>query len=539
VSERAATIRRVASDPTLRRVELSFAGFSLSENATWLAMVVVAFDRGGTGEAGTIVVLALGCAVVVAPFAAYAGDRFSPRRALAIGFVVQSVAMGVTAGAMGTGMVGLAYAGMIIVSGSVTFTRPVVASLLPAVTHRPADLVAANVVLSALGDTGVFIGPLIAAVFLTVASPTAVFATFAVVTAGAAVLSSGIRLDIASSLAARAPITAATLRLRVGGGLNALLRQPTLRLLVMIMSISAFSAGVVDVLIVTVADDRLEGKTNVGVLAAAVGLGSVIGALATSAFIGRPQLAVFAAIGATALALPMLGVVDSTDLGVVLASLALVGVGQSVLLVVGTVALQRWAPPEVLARIFGIHESIQMLSMACGAAAFSVLADRTSLQPAVIALGAAILLVAASTTWRLVASGADVPPPPAELIDRLHADPIFAPLDVRAMEKLASGAVWISRPSGSMVIVEGEPGDRYYLVVDGLLQVTKEGAEVRRLGPGNSFGEIALLRDVPRSATVVAIENARLLAIGRDQFIAAVTGHPTSATVAATVADRY
>ena len=84
---------RVARDPQLLRIQTSFLGFAFAEHATWLAILVFAYARGGVGEAGVVAVVQLAPAIVVAPFAAYAGDRFRPERVLAFGYAAQAVSM--------------------------------------------------------------------------------------------------------------------------------------------------------------------------------------------------------------------------------------------------------------------------------------------------------------------------------------------------------------------------------------------------------------------------------------------------------------
>jgi CRP-like cAMP-binding protein len=83
----------------------------------------------------------------------------------------------------------------------------------------------------------------------------------------------------------------------------------------------------------------------------------------------------------------------------------------------------------------------------------------------------------------------------------------------------------------------GEVGDRFYVVAAGELVVDVAGAAIRSLGPGQGFGEIALVHDVPRTATVRAATEATLLALDRDPFLAALTGQPRSQSIAANVAD--
>ena len=125
------------------------------------------------------------------------------------------------------------------------------------------------------------------------------------------------------------------------------------------------------------------------------------------------------------------------------------------------------------------------------------------------------------------------------IVDRLIADPLFAPLPAPTIERLARTVEPVVVAAGAVAITEGAIGDRYYLLTDGLANVTIDGANRRQLAPGSSFGEIALLRDVPRTATVTAITDLRLLAVPRNAFLEAVTGHPRSRRAADATVDRF
>jgi hypothetical protein len=143
----------------------------------------------------------------------------------------------------------------------------------------------------------------------------------------------------------------------------------------------------------------------------------------------------------------------------------------------------------------------------------------------------AFLPILAGVTWpRLLQIDAESKPPEAAgLLERI---PIFAPLPAPQLELLAARVEPVEVTSGSKVIRQGDPGDRFYVVESGSFEVSVDGAEVGTLGPGDFFGEIALLRDVPRTATVTARADGRLLALGREEFLAAVTEYPPSVRAA-------
>jgi CRP-like cAMP-binding protein len=98
--------------------------------------------------------------------------------------------------------------------------------------------------------------------------------------------------------------------------------------------------------------------------------------------------------------------------------------------------------------------------------------------------------------------------------------------------------VTVTPAPGEAVVTQGEPGERFYLIADGKVRVEVDGVVRRTHAEGECFGEIALLNDVPRTATVSALEGCRLLALDRDHFISAVTGHRRSGEAAASVVEH-
>jgi CRP-like cAMP-binding protein len=161
-----------------------------------------------------------------------------------------------------------------------------------------------------------------------------------------------------------------------------------------------------------------------------------------------------------------------------------------------------------------------------------------------LGLDAALAILGTFTAIGLLVGGArfrrlggDVPPPPEHLVERVLADPVFAHLGGPAAAGLADRIEIVTAQPGDDVITEGEPGDHYYLVVAGRLAVTIGSESVGEISEGGSFGEIALIRDVPRAATVTCVTPVELYAISRDDFLMTVTGHPRSMATATQIAD--
>jgi hypothetical protein len=180
-----------------------------------------------------------------------------------------------------------------------------------------------------------------------------------------------------------------------------------------------------------------------------------------------------------------------------------------------------------------------MLALAVGTFIAAAVIGGAGVGAAVVVIGGAAIVATASGTVWFVRAGGDVPPPPHDVVERLLADPVFADLDVPTLDRLAHRAAKRRLPAGTEVITEGEAGDRYYLVIDGWLTVRRRDRAIRRLGAGDSFGEVALVHDVPRTATVTCVTASELIGVDRGDFLAAVTVYPRSFLVATTIADRH
>ena len=529
-----ALLVRVGKARELRRVLLAYTGFSISEHATWLAVLFYALERDGPRQVGLVAFVQLVPAVLLTPFASYAGDRFRPQRALAGGYAIQSACMVVVAIAMLSGNSLFVYAAGAATAVAISFTRPVMGCLLPTLTHTPADLIAASVVGGMIQQSGVFLGPLLAGAVMVVGSPTSVFATCAVITALGcfAVLT----MPVLDEESGETP-DLGVLTDRLFAGFATLRREPRVRIFLGVIAVAGLANGIADVLFVTFADERLDGSGGqAGLLAAAYGIGGIIGAIAVARFVRNTHLSVeFLLSGALAGgALVTLAAIQG--LGLALLLFAALGTGEAFLKLAATVTIQRQAPTDVLARVFGVVEGAQMAAVAVGALLVTIMVTRFTVSESFVALGVVVVGLVGILVVRLRAQGDGPLPVDPVIIRYLVADPVFAALPAPTMERLGRTVVRRCTPADTAVVVQGDDGDHYYVIVGGEFTVTKDGETVNRLGPGQSFGEIALLRDVPRASTVTAVTAAELLVIERYDFLEAVTGHPRSHTTARAIA---
>ena len=179
-----------------------------------------------------------------------------------------------------------------------------------------------------------------------------------------------------------------------------------------------------------------------------------------------------------------------------------------------------------------------MASLAIGSIVAPLLIALTGEQGAFL-LAATAMLLAAAAAWPTMRRLDDAAVARPREVALLRSIPMFAPLGAPAIERLAAAMVPVHAHRGSSVVRQGDPGDHFYIITDGQVAVSIDGHRVRDEGPGESFGEIALLRNVPRTATVEALVATELIALDRTTFLEAVTGQPASVEAAeATVAQH-
>ena len=514
----------VMRNPDLRRVELAFVGFNAAEWGVWIALLVYAYERGGATTAGLVALVQLVPAAIFAPVAASLGGRYPPTRILAAGYVAQGVAMGATAAVLlGGGPSLLAYGLAAVAATAVTITRPVQAVLMPSLARTPEELTAVNVASGWIESLSMLGAPALAGVLLGAGGAGTVFAVMAGVALAAGVLVAPVR--------GPAPAGAGNPLTETLDGLAVVAREPGPRALVWLLGIESVAIGALDVLYVVLAVAVLHhGGATAGYLNAAFGAGGVLGVAVTVALVGRRRLAPALLVGLVlwAAALAVLAAAPSTIAAFAL--LAVAGVGRTTLDVAGRTLLQRIARPDALARVFGLLEGVSMAGLAVGSIAASGFVGLAGGRGAFVCLAALLPLSAVLVLRSVLAADSSVLP--VVEMARLRALPIFTPLGAPALEGLARSLEPVEAPAGTAVISEGEPGDRFYVVADGELEVSVGGEQVGVLERGDCFGEISLLRDVPRTATVTARTAVLLDALDKGSFLAAVTGHDPSARAA-------
>ena len=534
LAESGKAFREVFRNQALRRIELAWAGSILGTWAYGIAVVVYAYEQGGATAVGVVGLVRWIAAAIASPFAALLGDRYDRRLVMVASDLVRAALIGLAALAVyADAPAFLVYAIAGLVGVAATAFRPAEAALIPSLARTPEELTAANVAASTIESVGIFGGPALGGLLLAASGPGLVFIVTAATVLWSAALVAGIR-PVAETEKETGEGAVSILD-ELLAGFRTIARERRLRLLVALFSAQTFVDGMLNVLIGVIALKlRDTGKSGVGFLNSAVGIGGLLGALAAAALVGRGRQAADFGLGIFIWGVPIALVAVWPNQAFVLVLLAVVGIGNTIVDVSGMTLLQRSAPEDVLARVFGVLESLLLLTIGLGALVAPLLLNWLGTRGALIVAGSLLPLVVIPAWPRLNAidRAAEIP---VERLELLRGNPIFAPLPAPTLEQLADALEEERVGAGAEVVRQGEPGDRFFLVKAGTLGVDVDGRRVQTLGPGDSFGEIALLRDVPRTATVRAESEAELYALERRDFLGAVTGFAPSLSAAEAV----
>ncbi|CUR54563.1 putative Major facilitator superfamily MFS_1 [metagenome] len=530
----AAAISSNARNPSLRRAQLSFLGAWTAEWAFTVGLGIVAYRDGGATAVGLVGLLRMAPSALLAPLLSPLADRGRRERVLILVSTLRGLATAAAAVVVGvSGPTYLVYALAVLSTMAATLYRPAHSALLPSLCRTGYELASANVVRGLLDSAATLTGPLLAAVLLRLAGVTAVFA----VAAGASLLAALLLLGLRYEAPPRPAAPDSRLLRSAAEGVRAVCRSADLALIMGLAVAQTLTRGALTVLTVVVAIDLLEtGESGVALLTAAIGAGAVLGSLAASLLVDTRRLGGWFAVGVALWGVPvtLIGVVphQASALGL----LACVGVGNALIDLGGFTLLGRMAPDEVLGRVFGVLESLVALSMGVGAIITSLLIEQIGLRPSLMAIGL-LCPACAVLSWprlRRMDGSLDVRDADIELLQGL---PMLGALPLPAVEQLARGLEVREVPARTTVFEQGDVGDRYYVIESGEAEVVGDGQVITTLRAGQGFGEIALLRQVRRTATVRAAHDLRLRSLRSEHFLAVVLGYPPSARDAGSTVD--
>lgn len=531
----AAAFTSNARNPNLRRAQLSFLGAWTAEWTFTVGLGILAYRDGGATAVGLVGLLRMVPSAILAPLLAPLADRGRRERVLILVSTLRAVATGAAAVVVGLhGPPQIVYALAVLSTIAATLFRPAHSALLPSLCHSGYELASANVVRGLLDSAATLVGPLVAAVLLQFTDVAVVFA----VAAGASLWAAALLLRLRYDAPARpsAP-TETNLLSSAAEGIRAVSRNRDLALIMGLAMAQSFTRGALTVLTVVVAIDLLgTGEPGVGTLTSAIGAGAVLGSLAASLLVSTRRLGAWFAVGVALWGLPVTLIGVFPQQAAALGLLACVGVGNALIDLGGFTLLARLAPDDVLARVFGVLESVVALSIGVGAIAASLVIELSGVRPALVVVGLLCPVLAVASWQRLRRMDRSI-----DVRDRdiamLQAVGMLNTLPLPAVERLARGMEAVVVPAGHVVFNQGDVGDRYFVIESGEADVIGDGHEVAVLGPGEGFGEIALLRRTRRTATVRARSELRLHALRSDQFLLVVLGFAPSAREAGAVVD--
>jgi MFS family permease len=531
LADAARPIAQVIGNPNLRRLQLALIGSFLGQWGYTVALWIYAYRAGGPGLVAVAGVARVAPSAIAGPYAGVLIDRLPRRRVLVSCETARAVVVASAAALIAIGAPAAAVLVAVAVNAALTSAfRPTVSAILPSLTRTPEELVAANVVTSSIESVAMLAGPAVGAVILTFGSVQLVFALTAATLAWSALLSSRIDVEVAPE---RTESRQTERRHKVLDGLRLIRADRRLAVLLALFSGQTLVWGALSVLIVVISLRLVSlGQSGVGALTAVSGVGGVIGTfVAALLLVHSRRLASSFALAMLLWGAPLLLLAALPSAAMALAMLGVIGIANTLGDVSGFTLLQRAVPEHVLGRVFALLESILLGAMALGGVVIAPLIGPLGPRGALLVTGAFLPLMTA-LAWPTLRGLNEAAAPPREWLDLLRALPVFAPLPETKLEQLAFRLAPMSFATGETVFEQGQHGDRFFVIASGNVEVLVDGRQVRRQGRGEAFGEIALLRAVPRTATVRALEEIELLALGRDEFIAAVTGYEESAAAA-------
>jgi predicted MFS family arabinose efflux permease len=525
IGDRLRAVLELWGNRDLRRAELAWGGFHAAEWASLVALSVVAYEADGAAAVGLVLFARMVPSAFVAPFVAVVGDRYRRERILIVVHLVRALAcLGAAVALVTDSAAVVVYVLAILAAVPLAAHRPCHLALAPLLARTPRELAASNVAALTFESTAVLLGPAAAALLLAVSSPAAVFGACAAASFLSFVAIAGIHSPAVDEPRSEQANVVRELR----EGARALARNPPVRLVVALFGSQAFVRGALGVMLVVLAIDLLGiGESGVGALTAAFGVGGIAGALAGISLVGRGRLGRPFQLSLAAWGLPLILIGVWPESAVAFACLALSGLANSLLDVSGFTSMQEHVDEQVIGRVFGLFELVVIAAVGLGSLVAPIGIEVLGSRGALVAAGGLLVLLAVLAHIPLgrIDDGMEVR---AAELDLLQQTTVFGPLPYAALRRLASSLGERRAAADEVIIRQGDDGDVVYVIAQGRVTVSRDGEVLRELGPADVFGELALILDVPRTATVTASEPVVLRTLGRERFLASVTGNQLS-----------
>jgi MFS family permease len=529
----------VTRNRNLRLAQLSSFSAWTGEFLFVTAMTVYAFDSNGAVGVGLIGFLRVLPATVALPWLGALADRVSRHQLLVVICGLRALTAAGAGAAAAADQPAAVYTLVTVSTVCHAAYRPVLAALFPTLCTTPDELAGVNAVRSILDGLAALVGPLAAAALLAAFSPATAFVAVALLAGIAGALAAALRYESVRPAVADAPAGRAGVVADLIDGMRELRRRHRAAEVILLGGGQCVIRGALTVLAVVVAVDVTDlGRPGVGLLWAAFGVGGFVSAMASIGAAGSARLGTLFGAGIAMWGVPLVLVGLLTSSYMAVGAFVIVGAANALVDVTGFTLLQRLVPDQMLARVLALTEAVFSLSLALGSLAIPFVISSLGNTGALTVTGCILPLAVAARFAALRAIDADIRVR-KDRIALLRQVRMFRLLPVPAIEGLALRLRWSYVAAGTDVFRKGDPGDEFYVIESGRAAVIDDGHQVRELVPGDAFGEIALLRSAPRTATVHALEDTALAAVSGPLFVSAITGFSATSSTAEQLVSGY
>jgi MFS family permease len=547
VREAGLTLRTVFTNPNLRRVQLAFVGSALGDWAYATAVTVWAYTDGGPAAVGIFQGVRFISAAVASPLGAVIADKVQRRTFMMVSDAIRAVLVVAATACVAFNLPSLSVYVLALICTVVGAPfRSAQAGLIPQLARTPEELTSSNATASNLENLASFAGPALGGVLIAVADVEVVFLLNAATFVWSLLLVSRIRVPRQGAPVSDTDAEAGAapddgersgLLVEVSAGFLAIGKDRDLASVALLAGAQGVVWGALTVYMVVMSVHLLDaGAQGIGYLNSVIGVATVVGGVVVLSRVRHQSLGQDMAVGVLGWAVPLLVIAVWPSPVTVLVALAVIGLSDPMVNLGLDTIPQRIVPDRVLSRVFGAVEAALVGAMAMGAFVAPLLVSGLGFRGALLTTGAipALIVLACFGRMRQLDHRLSVP----DGLDLLRALPLFAPLGQGTQESLAHALRTRAVAAGEVVLREGDAADGFFIIESGLVEVTQGVRVLRREGPGEFFGEIGLLRDVPRTATVTAVEDTVLRELDRQSFLSAVSGHADARFAAEDIASR-
>jgi predicted MFS family arabinose efflux permease len=528
----------VLRNPNLRRIQLAFGGSLIGDWAYGTAIAVWAFQESGAKGVGLFMAARFIGAAIAGPVGATIADRMPRRTFMMATDLIRAVLTAVTAFViMVDGPNLLVYAVAVVTAMIGAPFRSAQAGLIPQLVDTPGELTASNAVAANIENVVTFMGPAIGALMIGAFDVAPVVWLNVGSFLWSFLLVAGVKVHAPAEPMSDADDEPEESMLReMTAGFAYLGKDADLRAVSLLTAAQTLIWGALAVFMVVIAERDFGDAADLGWLQGAMGVGTMIGGVMMLSRVAKGKLAQDMVVGVLGWSIPVISLALFPSPITAIAALVVIGIADPwVNLGLETIP-QRLAPPHAISRVYAAVESVAIAAIAIGSLIAPLLIHLFGVNASLIGLGLLVTAYAVSTLPRLRRLDLRLTEP--EGLAALRTIGIFEPLQPSVLEEMAHNLEAVLVPAGQAVVREGDVADRFYVIAEGEVEVSHGDLVIRRETAGDFFGEIGLLRNVPRTATVTAVTDVKLWALDRSDFLGAVTGTGAARVAAEDIVSR-